>query len=379
MRSDKRLTPKNRGAGIKVLLINPFGIGDVLFSTPLIRILKDNFPESALCYICNKRAYEAIALSEDLTEVFVFEKGDYKELWRKSKPRFLKEFILFVKRLKEERFDLAIDMSMGHQYSFFLKLIGVPERVGFDYKARGRFLTKRLKFCGFDDKPIGEYYKDLLRLIGLKVSDHPMTIQWDKEDEKYINDFFYSVGLKEGDLIIGVSPGGGASFGKENRAFKRWPPDKFAGLARMLINEMSARVILTWAPGEEGVVGNIVNSMAVKPIVAPRTTIRQSAYLASRCDCVVCNDAGPLHVAVAAGAPTVSVFGPSDHNVYGPYPKSARHRVVTKKTDCSPCYRRFRIPACRDLRCLEGLDAEDVFSAVAGCVRRSKSDVGAKA
>ena len=51
MRSDKRLTRENRGPGIKILLINPFGIGDVLFSTPLIRILKDNFPESALYYI----------------------------------------------------------------------------------------------------------------------------------------------------------------------------------------------------------------------------------------------------------------------------------------------------------------------------------------
>jgi len=377
MRSGQRLTLKDR-EGRKVLLINPFGIGDVLFSTPLIGILKDNLPQASLYYVCNKRTHGAIEACSRLKGVFVFEKGDYKELWAKDKLRCLKEFFLFLNSIKKERFDIAIDMSMGHQYSFFLKLIGVPERVGFDYKGRGRFLTKRLKFDGFNDKPIGEYYKDLLRLIGLDVKNYPTKIWWTGDDQRRVNDFFKENRLNDGDVVIGIAPGGGVSFGKEKIAFKRWPSDKFARLCSSLMKDLDAKVVLIWGPDEESLVMNILNSVDRKPIVAPKTTVREVACLMSKCDCVVCNDSGPLHLAVSAGAKTVSIFGPSDENVYGPYLKDDRHVVVTNDLDCRPCYKKFKIPECKNIRCLEELGVDKVLSAVTGHIEELKRDVKAK-
>jgi ADP-heptose:LPS heptosyltransferase len=92
--------------------------------------------------------------------------------------------------------------------------------------------------------------------------------------------------------------------------------------------------------------------------------VRQMAVLMSRCDCVVCNDGGPLHVAVASGARTVSIFGPSDEKAYGPYPGGRGHRTVTGDIECRPCYRNFRLPDCDRLDCLRRLDPRDVFYAV---------------
>jgi len=374
MRSSKKGTSKSGAEGLRILLINPFGIGDVIFSTPLIEILKTRFPDSYLCFVCNKRTYDVIEKCPKLDKVYVFEKGDQKRLWRENKILSLKSFVEFAKQIKRVRFDIAIDMSLGHQYSFFLKLIGVPQRIGFDYKGRGRFQTAKLKFKGFDDKPIGEYYKDLLRLIDLDIYDAPSGIWFGSRDIEYIDNFFKEKRLY-GKRVIGISPGGGISFGKENIVFKRWPASSFAALSDKLMKEPGTEVVLMWGPGEEGLIDEIKGMMEGEPVIAPPTTIGQLAALMSQCDAVVCNDSGPLHIAAAAGARTVSIFGPSDPNVYGPYPKSDKHIVLKSGIDCSPCYRRFKIPKCGDLKCLGGIDYREVFEAVKSHARNERISV----
>ena len=376
MRKRKNLIFKDNEEKLKILLINPFGIGDVLFSTPLLRILKDNFPNSSICFICNKRTRETIEKSPDIDEVFVFEKDDYKALWKNNKIACLKEFISFIGKIKNRAFDLAIDMSMGHQYNFFLKLMCVPVRAGFDYKGRGRFLTEKLNFDGFEDRPIGEYYKELLRMLEFSVKDAPTRIWLTDEDRSYADEFCNKKGLKTDDIIIGIAPGGGISFGREKLNFKRWPAEKFSALIKGLINDINAKIILLWGPGEEYLIEEVVDriqlpkSSSMRPIIAPRTSIRQLAAFMEKCDCVVANDAGPLHVAVASGAKTVSIFGPSDENVYGPYPKGPRHKTVTGSMACRPCYKKFKIPDCMTLDCLNTLEWDKVLEAVKACIER---------
>jgi ADP-heptose:LPS heptosyltransferase len=66
---------------------------------------------------------------------------------------------------------------------------------------------------------------------------------------------------------------------------------------------------------------------------------------------------------VAAGTRTVSVFGPVDERVYGPYPPEG-HLVVKKGVPCQPCYRRFRMTDCGHISCLQLLEVEEVWEAV---------------
>ncbi|GAG34740.1 unnamed protein product, partial [marine sediment metagenome] len=125
---------------MRILIVNPFGIGDVLFSTPMISNLKIAHPESYIGYICNIRAKEALYNNPQINEIFVFEKDEYRNLWRQSKFKCIKKFITFYIKIKKKNFDLAIDLSLGHQYSLFLWLIGVRKRIGYNYRNRGRFL-----------------------------------------------------------------------------------------------------------------------------------------------------------------------------------------------------------------------------------------------
>jgi ADP-heptose:LPS heptosyltransferase len=80
---------------------------------------------------------------------------------------------------------------------------------------------------------------------------------------------------------------------------------------------------------------------------------------------LVCNDGGPLHMAVALGVNTVSVFGPVDEKVYGPYPEDKKHAVIKKDMLCRPCYKNFRFPGCsNDRRCLKGITVEEVYDRI---------------
>ncbi|MFH1479048.1 MAG: glycosyltransferase family 9 protein [Candidatus Omnitrophota bacterium] len=355
----------------RILIINPFGVGDVLFSTPLISCLKKTDPGLYIAYICNIRTKELLETNPEIDEVFVFERDHYRALWKKNKLKGIKKLFSFWSYIKKNKFDMAIDLSLGKEYAFFCWLIGIKERIGFDYKSRGLFLTEKIAFTGFNDKLISEYYLDtirskidLSRIEGLKT-----TIVTSKDDKGYIDDFLKSASIEKRDLLAGIMPGGGESFGKDKINMRRWSVDKFSRLADRMIKELNAKVVLMWAPGEEGVVEQVKNIMKENVIISPKTTLRQMAELCSRCSVVVCSEGGPLHIASSQAVPTVSMFGPVDDKVYGPYPPGDLNRVITRDIECRPCYKRFKVEKCEDRRCLKEITADEVFSEVSDILK----------
>jgi ADP-heptose:LPS heptosyltransferase len=115
---------------------------------------------------------------------------------------------------------------------------------------------------------------------------------------------------------------------------------------------------------EENLCTDIARVMRQKCVVAcGQTTIHQFASLSKKCHVMIVNDGGPLHIAVAAGARTVSIFGPVDERVYGPYPKE-NHVVISKNIACRPCYRRFRRASCDHISCLKTITVDEVLERV---------------
>ena len=169
--------------------------------------------------------------------------------------------------------------------------------------------------------------------------------------------------FSNGNPVIGLVPGGGASWGEE-ASYKRWPAEKYAKLADKLIENFSAATILMGDKSEFDLCTKVSGMMSRSPVMAcGETTISQFAALAKKCSLMVVNDGGPLHVAVASGTQTVSIFGPVDEGVYGPYPKQ-NHIVIKKEIACRPCYRRFRKAECQHISCLNQLSTEEVLERV---------------
>jgi len=350
---------------IRILIVNPLGIGDVIFSTPLITNLKNFYPESYIGYICNKRASDLVSTNPDIDKVFVYEKDEYRDSWKRSKLECLKKILGFLGTVKKEKFDISIDFTLGYQYSMLLMLIGIKKRIGFNYRSRGRFLTSKVDLANFNDKHVVEYYLDMLKPLGIEPDKGIVTkVYVSGSDSEWADKELGLRGITGKDTVVGIVCGGGASWGVDAR-YKRWDKNKFAALADKLIDTYGVKVIFLGDDKESVLVNDVRKMMKGSAVdLSGGTTVGQMAAIMNKCKAVITNDGGPLHVAVGLGVNTVSIFGPVDEKTYGPYPKSDKHIVISRSDiACRPCYKSFRYNKCEDRICLDSITVAEVYRA----------------
>lgn len=349
----------------RFLIINPFGIGDVLFTTPVIRAIKENKPDSFIGYWCNRRVEELLKYNKKIDKIFALSRGDIKKLYSKSKLEGLRRSWGLFFEIKKEGFQTALDYSLDHRYGLISKLAGIKKRIGFNYKERGRFLTDKLELVGYSDKHVIEYYLDLLKFINIKPHSYDLELAVSEEDKAGVKKDLASYGIKDNDLLIGISCGGGASWGVD-ASLKHWPAVSFAQLADKIIERFAARVLILGDESERPIAESVINNMKNKAIdLTGKTDLSDLVALIDNLKILVTNDGGPLHIAVSLKKKTLSFFGPVDPLVYGPYPVSNRHIVLKKNLECSPCYRNFRLSGClKDKECLRSISVEEALQAV---------------
>ncbi len=347
----------------RILIINIFGIGDVLFTTPLMSNIKLHNPGCYIGYVCNKRAVDVLKGNTGVDRVFVYEKDDYRDALKRSKGEFIKKIFSSLAEIKQEQFDCVIDLSLNKYASILMGLIGIKRRIGFNYRNRSLFLTEKIKLNGYEGKHVVDFYLSLLKHLDIPIQSRSFEFAIGEGDHQWAKTVLERWGVKDSDILIGLVPGGGASWGKDAN-LKRWPAEKYAKLADKVVEKYKAKVILLGDISENELCASIRSQMRREAfVIAEPTSIQQFAALLKRCRLIVLNDGGPLHIAVAAGVKTVSIFGPVDENVYGPYPKEG-HAVVSSDIACRPCYRQFKIADCEHYNCLRLLDVEHILERV---------------
>ena len=347
----------------KILIINPFGIGDVLFTTPMISNLRRAYPQACIAYIGNRRTADFLSRNAKINRVFVYERDEFFDIYKKDPLKFFKKWWVFVQEIRKQEFDVVFDLSLNSTFGFICRLCGIPKRIGYDYRGRGRFLTNQFPLEGYEGRHVVEYYLDLLRFMDIAVTHKGMEFFMTDLDEDWAKQWLKNQGIDSSKPVVAVVPGGGASWGDQAKN-KRWPAQKYVELTDKIIAQCNAAVILMGDVKEEPMCLEIARLARFHLYsVAGKTSLVQMASLFKQCGLVIANDGGPLHVAVASGVRTVSIFGPVDETVYGPYPMEG-HVVIKKGLACQPCYRRFRMSDCKHLSCLQELSVEDVFRKV---------------
>lgn len=349
----------------KILFINPFGLGDILFTTPLVKAIKTRFPDTLICYWCNERVKDILQNNPGIDKIFALSRGDIKKIFQRSIAEgCLRTFELFI-NIRKEKFDVAFDFSLDHRYGLVSLLAGINRRVGFNYKERGRFLTEKLDIEGYSSRHIVDYYLELLRFLSIESCERRLELFVNEHERKQARTLLAQFGIGKDDFVVGIVPAAGASWGKQ-RQLKHWPAIKFAHLADQVHAELKAKIVLLGDENERIISEGIAGMMKVKPVdLTGKTDLKEMAAVMSNLDLLVTNDGGPMHMAVALGIKTVSIFGPVDEKVYGPYPPGPRHIVIKKDVPCRPCYQKFKMPLCQQERaCIKSIDAGEVFSAV---------------
>lgn len=349
----------------KFLIINPFGIGDVLFTTPLIRAIKEADPQNKVSYWCNERARGILENNPHIDRIFALNRGDLKKIYQRSFLEGTRRLISLARQIKKERFDTVFDFSLDDRYALACKGMGIKKRIGFNYKKRGRFLTDKIDMDGYNDKPMVEYYADLLRLAGMVPKTSRLELYGCEEFKAKANMLLARAGINDSDVLVGIAPGAGASWG-ENASLKHWPALRFAQLSDRIIENLGAKIVILGDSAEKNIAEIMMAGMKHKGVnLTGKTSLGELIGVMSRLRLLVTNDGGLLHMAAALGVETVSIFGPVSEVVYGPYPAGESHRVIKKDVPCRPCYKNFRLPLCeRDRECLKSITVDEVFNAV---------------
>jgi lipopolysaccharide heptosyltransferase II len=360
---DLKMILKGRGAK-KILIINPFGIGDVLFTTPVIKALKRQYPDSFIGFWSNLRVEPILKSNSQINKVFALSRGDLKKIYQDSFFQGLYRALKLIGEIKKEHFDICLDFSLDHRYSLLAKIVGIRQRIGFNYKGRGRFLSFGIDLEGYRDKHVVDYYLELLKFLNIPVVDKNLSLTVILNDDSKAKNILASVGVEETDCLIGIFPGAGGSWGRDAVA-KHWPAPKFAQLANKLMDKFGAKVIILGDESERKIAEVIVHAMANKPIdLVGKIGLELLPAVIKNCNLLITNDGGPMHMAAALGIKSVSVFGPVSEVVYGPYPVGSDHIVLKSDLECRPCYKDFRLPVCdKDKECLKQVSVDAVFDA----------------
>jgi len=348
-----------------ILVFNPFGIGDVLFSTPLVRNLKGNL-KAEITYICNYRVYPLLRNSSLLNEVLVFEKDEWRSVAKKSKFKFFKKFFCFLGDIKRRKFDIVFDLSLNPQYGFFFKAAGIKTRIGLNFKKRGRFLTHRIDIPdGYKDKHVARYYLSLLKFVNVIPEDYQFDLFISPKKLKTAENILAEYNLNKNDFLVGVSPGSGDSWGN-TAYFRRWPKANFTALCSFLQKKRKAKIIVFGSKSEMSLCSYIYDNLEEKPVnLCGKIDLEEFCGLVSLCKLILTNDGGPFHIAQALHRKIIVFFGPQNEQIYGAYPESSDCLVVKKDFPCRPCYQGFKFKGCNfDKKCLRQITPEEVFSLI---------------
>jgi heptosyltransferase-2 len=148
--------------------------------------------------------------------------------------------------------------------------------------------------------------------------------------------------------------------GSTNSRAKRWPTDRYAKLADLLITELDAEVLLIGSKAETQVSEEVKQQMHNRcTMLTGKTNLEELVALLSIVDMLVTNDTGPAHIASALNRPTLVIFGPTNPLTTSPF--SDTGAIVREPPDCAPCMLRD-CPI--DHRCMTAISPEQVYDRV---------------
>jgi len=289
-----------------ILILKWGALGDLVMITSTIKAVRENYPNAKITMFTNS------IMKEILPEGFLID----EYIFIKKSGRYVDESlfkqILLIRELRRRKFDLAIDLKwISERAAVITYLSGAKIRVGYWSKYFHKCYTHTLQY------PKGAYHElyrglDVIKSIGLKVSDENPLIYISEDDKKYADDFFASNSLEKKEVIC-IHPGAS----KPNRA---WPADNYIELAKRFTEKYNAKILITWGGNELELVNRIGSLIGKNGFISAKTkTIGQLAAVIQNCAMYISGCTGPMNVANAVKTPIIALLSATDPLDWSPY------------------------------------------------------------
>lgn len=354
----KGVTGKH-AAAMKIVVFCPNLIGDTVMATPTFRALRQHFPDARLTALIRPQVAPVLDGTTWFDEII---RCHHRSPKRPERPRSV------IRRLKEEKHDVAILLPNSFRVAWMAWRAGIPRRAGYIRYCRGLLLTDGLQpprdSAGrFIPTPIVGYYLALAHRLGCSSRSLQLELATTQDDEAAADRAWSALGLSEHRPVVCLNTGG--AFGPA----KNWPSESFAMVARRLAEEQGVSVLVICGPAERSAsreIARLAGHPAVVSLADQPLSLGLSKACVRRAALMITTDSGPRHFAAAFGTPVISLFGPTFIAWTRTYHPQAVHMM--KPVPCGPCQR----PVCPlgHHRCMRELSPESVYQVAVRLLNR---------
>ncbi|HEY7546023.1 MAG TPA: glycosyltransferase family 9 protein [Blastocatellia bacterium] len=332
---------------MRILIVKLSSIGDVVHALPAAAWMRGALPGAQIQWVVERRASAILKGSPAIDHLIEIDTRQWrKHFFSSATASEIRRALAQIKGASENNSppDIAIDFQGLLKSGFVALASGAGRRVGFcstdlREKMSRIFLTEQ---AATSEKThvIEKNLALACAALNVEMDDsngYEFPIALSSEDEVFADRAISDIGSR----FAIINPGGGWKT-------KLWPADRYAHIADWLQAEFGFSSIVTFGPGEENLADRVATyskTGAAKPVAS---TIKQFVALARRAALFVGGDSGPLHLAAAAGAPIVGLYGPTSPERNGPF--DVRDITVGLDLWCRPaCHRR----SCWHWQCMD--------------------------
>ncbi len=325
----------------RILIIRPGAIGDLIVTLPTIGAIRSHFKSAKIEVMGYPLYLETIRGRFYADTVSRFDQADVAQLFTKD----AKMSTALMKRLGD--MDLIISFVSDKEQIFTNNLKATGARYVVHYEP---FPSDR------EGIHIVDHFLKFLSLLGISYSSKIPEIYLHDDDEHFGDDFIKNRIADPKKMLVAVHPGSGSRQ-------KCWHTERFVALISWLIEETDAQVLVVSGPADDEIASRLKMEVKIREglIVLDQIRLPHLAAVIKRCKFFVGNDSGITHLAAAVGTPTVSIFGPTDPNMWGT--RGEQVKILYNKIPCSPCSLETR-KNCVVQICLESIKVEDVVREV---------------
>jgi heptosyltransferase-1 len=284
----------------RFLVVRLGSLGDIVHTFPAVGGLRNSFPRAEIIWLTHPRWLNLVASSGLATEMWPVDSRDLASV-RQT-----------IAKIRAQRWDAAIDYQGLWKSALLPFLAGVTKRIGFSSEAIREFgvpilYTDRVHPRA---KHIADQNGELSLRAGAQIPVGPVKLQVNENDRQRVSSDLASASIHR---YIVLSPGGGWRS-------KCWPAERFGELCRKIREELNARCVINYGPGEETLAAAVVSASGNADPFPYDGELGQLMALLQGAQCIVGGDTGPLHLAIALGTKAVAIFGPTNPVRNGPYP-----------------------------------------------------------
>lgn len=331
------------------LIVEPWGIGDIVLATPVMQAIRDKFPGARILLMSKDYGRDLLAHS-GLVDDVISASLPWTAFTDKYKPgRYnFSELRGLLRRLRAEKIDVSLDARRDFRSNIITYLAGARRRIGFDFGGASRLLTDTLPSGEQNDHKVTDWMQLLQPLIGSAPDIYPPRLVAVDDERIAARKLLRNHGILGDKPIIAVHPGA-------SQTVRRWDPTRFSAVLDRLADGSGAQLFIIRDPE-----GHSETIQTRNEIPRLSLSLREMMAVIAESSVLLCSDSGPMHIAGALGTPVTALFGPQVSAWYGP--RGARDRVVSvTEMACRPCF-----DACihASVICMEGISSASVVESV---------------